>query len=234
MVKNIFAFRSMRDFWNKQTSGKLGPGGRDGGNYSLEARELMMFLDTEKKYNCLELGCGNGDLHAEMNHLYNKYVGVDFSTSNIAVFQKRYPQARLLCCDVFEFETEERFDLIHSNHFVQCLSLKQIECLQKKLLRMCLPGGIIIHRGFLDRRLKLLYFTGYLYPGIHRRLYRRILHPFAYRALELFNKITGTYNQLGYWHTRDEILDIHKRLEVPVEIFSSPIHPNRFNIVLRR
>jgi len=231
---NILAFRSMQDFWNRQTSGKLGPGGKDGGNYCLEARELAMFLEPGKTYDCLELGCGNGDLHGEMLGFYKTYLGVDFSSSNITVFRKRYPDAQLVCSDVLSFSTDRRFDLIHSNHMVQCLSIKHMELLQIKMLDLCRPGGIIIHRGFLDRRLKSLYFTGYLYPGIHRRLFRRLLHPLAYRILEAFNKITGTHNQLGYWHTREEILDIHRRLKVQAEIFSSPVHPNRFNIVVRR
>lgn len=231
---NIFAFRSMQDFWNKQTSGKLGPGGTDGGNYKMEARELAMFLEPGKTYDCLELGCGNGDMHGEMNRFYKTYLGIDFSESNIAVFRKRYPEAQLICSDVLGFSTERRFDLIHSNHMVQCLSTSQIALLQKKLIGICAPGGMIIHRGFLDRRLKSLYFTGYLYPGIHRRLFRRLLHPLAYRALEIVNRITGTHNQLGYWHTREEILDVHRALNVSVEVYSSPVHPNRFNIVVRR
>jgi hypothetical protein len=61
----------------------------------------------------------------------------------------------------------------------------------------------------------------------------KLFHPLAYRMLELFNRLTGTYNQLGYWHTRDEILDIHRRLGVEAEIFNSPLHPNRFNTVIR-
>ena len=99
---------------------------------------------------------------------------------------------------------------------------------------MCSKGGIIMHRGFLDKRLLSLYFKGYLYPGIHRLKLQRLLHPLAYRVLELFNRLTGTYNHLGYWHTREEILDIHQRLRVEAEIFNSPLHQNRFNIVIHR
>jgi SAM-dependent methyltransferase len=231
---NIVAFRSMKDFWNKQSSGLLGPGGKKGGNYLLESRELAMFLDPVKKYNCLELGCGSGELHSEMSVFYSSYMGVDFSASNLEVFHKKHPGADITCSDVLAFETDQRFDLIHSNHMVQCLTAAQIALLQKKLLGMCAPGGIIIHRGFLDRRLKSLYFSGYLYPGIHRRIFKRLLHPLAYRALEFFNKITGTYNQLGYWHTREEILDIHQRLGAEAEIYNSPLHANRFNIVVKR
>jgi hypothetical protein len=86
----------------------------------------------------------------------------------------------------------------------------------------------------LDKRLIRLYFIGYLYPGINRYKMQRLLYPLGYRLLDLFNRLTGTYNLLGYWHTRDEILDIHQRLGVEAEIFSSPLHPNRFNIVIRR
>ena len=231
---NIYAFRSMKDFWNKQTSGCMGPKATRGGNYFLEARELMMFLEPGKKYSTLELGCGSGELYSEMSEFYSSYIGVDFSASNLGIFKKKHPEVNLICSDILEFNTEQKFTLIHSNHLVQCLSLHQIEQMQKKLLELCLPECIIIHRGFLDRRLKSLYFRGYLYPGIHRCLLSRIFYPTAYRALEFFNKITGTLNALGFWHTREEILDLHKRLGVAVEIYSSPVHPNRFNIVVRR
>lgn len=231
---NIFAFRSMRAFWNQQKSGKLGPGGTDGGNYVLEAQEIKMFLDPNRTYNCLELGCGNGDLHGEMKNFYKSYIGVDFSKSNLSVFRSRYPDAHLICADVLALPLNRRFDLIHSNHMVQCLSVKQIMLMQKQLIDLCEPGGLIIHRGFLDRRLKTLYFMGYLYPGIHRIVWKRFLYPWAYRALELINILTGTHNQLGYWHTRDQILEIHSTLHVGVEIYNSPLHPNRFNIVVRR
>jgi SAM-dependent methyltransferase len=231
---NIIAFRSVKDFWNKQSSGRLGPGGKGGANYLLEARELAMFLDPTKKYACLEVGCGSGELHSKLRDFYCSYMGVDFSASNLEVFRKNHPDAEIICSDVLTFETDRRFDLIHSNHLVQYLTVHGIEKMQKKLLALCEPGGIIIHRGFLDRRLKSLYFSGYLYPGINRRMFKRLLHPLAYRALEFFNKITETYNQLGYWHRRDEILEIHKRLGVEAEIYNSPLHPNRFNIVVQR
>jgi SAM-dependent methyltransferase len=231
---NIIAFRSLQDFWNKQSDGRLGPGGETGGNYRMEAKELAMFLEPSKKYTCLELGCGNGELYSEMQPFYSNYVGVDFSASNLKYFSEKHPDAHLMCSDVLKFETEKKFDLIHSNHLVQYLTVAQTELMQKKLLGMCTEGGIIVHRGFLDKRLLSLYFKGYLYPGIHRSKLQRLLHPLAYRVLELFNRLTGTYNLLGYWHTRDEILDIHLRLGVEAEIFNSPLHPNRFNIVIRR
>ena len=50
---NILAFRSMQDFWNKQSHGRLGPGGEGGADYFLEARELSIFLDSKKEYACL-------------------------------------------------------------------------------------------------------------------------------------------------------------------------------------
>ena len=229
---NIIAFRSLQDFWNKQSDGRLGPGGETGGNYRMEAKELAMFLEPSKKYTCLELGCGNGELYNEMQQFYGSYMGVDFSATYLKKFSVIHPAAHLMCRDVLTFESDQSFDLIHSTQLVQYLTVTQIEPIQKKLLAMCTTEGVIIHRGFLDRRLLSLYFKGYLYPGIHRLKLQRLLHPLAYRVLELFNRLTGTYNHLGYWHTRDEILDIHRRLGVEAEIFNSPLHPNRFNIVI--
>ena len=231
---NIFAFRSMQVFWNKQSDGRLGPGGKGGADYFLEARELAMFLDPQRKYTCLEVGCGSGELYTETNKYYSRYTGIDFSTSNLEKFREKWPETELICSDVLKFDSKQTYDLIHSNHLVQYLTVPQIEAMQKKLLGICRQGGIIIHRGFLDKRLLSLYFKGYLYPGIHRYKLQRFFFPFAYRALELFNRLTGTYNHLGYWHTRDEILALHDRLGVEAEIYNSPLHPNRFNILVRR
>jgi SAM-dependent methyltransferase len=233
-MPNIIAFNSFLKHWNQQTDGRLGPGGKPGGNYLLEKKELAMFIDPAKKYRCLELGCGNGELHTEMKKHYSQYTGVDFSASILRKFSEIHPGTHLICSDVLTFETDQQFDLIHSNHLVQFLSTTQIELLQKKLLALCAPGGIIIHRGFLDKRLCSLYFKGYLYPGIHRSKLRRTLYPLAYQVLVFFNRCTGTNNHLGYWHTRDEILDIHERLGVEPEIYNSPLHPNRFNIFIQR
>lgn len=233
-MENRIVFKSFEEKWNLQTNGLVGPGGTSCNTYHIEAAELRMFLDVNRKYHCLELGCGNGDLHPHLCDIYDSYTGVDFSASSIQVFKAKYPTARLIVGNALDFSTDRQFDLIHSNHLVQFLTTEEVHVLQKKLLPMCVPGGLIIHRGFLDKKLLGLYFRGYLYPGIHRLKLNRMFHPFFYRVIQLINYITGTHNLLGIWHTRDEILAVHDKLGIQANIFNSPAHHNRFNIVVKK
>ena len=108
---NIVAFKSLKEYWDQQTDGHLGPGGKPDWNYSLEAKELIMFLDSSKKYTCLELGCGNGALYSEMKQYYSQYTGVDFSASNLKTFQEKHTDTHLICSDVLKFDTDKNLSL---------------------------------------------------------------------------------------------------------------------------
>ena len=73
-----------KKLWTGKTSGELNPKW----SYEDDCKELEQFLDN-KKYDCLELGCGNGELYAVAMKHYNSYCGVDFSKSNIEIFKKK-------------------------------------------------------------------------------------------------------------------------------------------------
>ncbi|OIO68548.1 MAG: glycosyl transferase [Zetaproteobacteria bacterium CG12_big_fil_rev_8_21_14_0_65_55_1124] len=72
-----------------------------------EDRNYMRFLIPEG-LRVLDLGCGTGDLLAELRPSYG--VGVDFSQSMLKVAEDQYPDLHFVCGDVEEKKTFEGFD----------------------------------------------------------------------------------------------------------------------------
>jgi SAM-dependent methyltransferase len=67
----------------------------------------------------LELGCGPGDLLAELRPSYG--LGIDFSEAAIQVARSKYPQLEFRQADVHDFECTEKFDVIVCSDLVNDL-----------------------------------------------------------------------------------------------------------------
>jgi cyclopropane fatty-acyl-phospholipid synthase-like methyltransferase len=227
MKKNIQYFHK---FWNTQTDGRISPY-RD---YHHEMNELLFFLEKDKKYNCLELGCGNGELYGLTKHLYENYTGVDFSESNIEIFKKKYPTANIISKDVLEISNDSTYNLIHSNGLLQYLTLKQIEELIINSLDQCEDNGFILHRGIPDKRMQFLYLTGYLKPGEEVIRLQKILNPVLYKFYAFSSRIFQGGDRFGFWYKTDDIIRVCKKLKVNYTIFGSIIYRYRFTLLIKK
>ena len=217
-----------KKLWAAKTSGELNPKW----SYEDDCKELEQFLDN-KKYDCLELGCGNGELYAVAMKHYNSYCGVDFSKSNIEKKKKKKFGIELHCADVVDFIPEKKASLIHSNQLLQYLTKSQIKSLIKSNIENCSDNGIIIHRQIPDRRLRRLYFLGYLKPNVNYIKLNQLIFPISYNLYTFFKKITFSYSDFGFWYNTNEILEICDELGVKGEIFGSSLYRYRFNLLIR-
>ena len=86
------------------------------------ANTLYNLLGGRRKV--LDIGVGTGLLTEKMLSLANyKIVGVDFSAGMLEVAQERLANSdvELICADITEFETEEKFEAIVSTGGVICV-----------------------------------------------------------------------------------------------------------------
>jgi SAM-dependent methyltransferase len=217
-----------RDYWDAQASGLPShfiP-------YRDVCKELRYYLEDGQKYRALELGCGNGDLYAHTRELFTDYVGVDFSTNNIRAFSDRFPDTRLVQADVTEYIHPEPRDLIFSVQVMQYLDYGQLETLLLHNLEMVGKNFKIAHVGFLDRKLRSLFLSGYLRPGINKSQFRNILKPTAYTLYEVGSKALHGAGRLGFWHSTDKIQDICEKIGLEYRITGSMTYRYRFNLLI--
>lgn len=101
-----------------------------------------------KKYklkNHLDVGCGSGDLCFETSKITNNSVGIDFSKKMISIARKKFKGKNLKFYDIsiFDYNTDQKFDVISAVGFLEYLSFKEI----KKFISYC--DKIMTNNGLL-------------------------------------------------------------------------------------
>lgn len=90
------------------------------GGFLAAARSLVAQVAPR---NVLEVGCGPGDLAAELFDDSVEYVGLDRSEAEIATARRRRPRSRFLAASAYDLPFEDRrFDLV-----VVCEVLEHLE-----------------------------------------------------------------------------------------------------------
>jgi SAM-dependent methyltransferase len=88
----------------------------------------------------LELGCGSGDLLADLKP--SRGLGIDFSKAAIESAKTKHPQLEFRHADVHEFECDERFDAIILSDLVN--ELWDVQRVFNRARRLSYPGTRII------------------------------------------------------------------------------------------
>lgn len=78
-------------------------------------RGLIDWLQPLSTERILDLGCGTGDLTAEIAKSGATVMGVDFSADMIRSAQQKYPHLPFQVADAHTYRTEKQFDAIFSN-----------------------------------------------------------------------------------------------------------------------
>lgn len=63
----------------------------------------------------LDLGCGTGDLSAQLAQAGANVTGIDFSPGMIAVARQKYPQIAFFVADAHSYQSAETYDAVFSN-----------------------------------------------------------------------------------------------------------------------
>lgn len=105
-------------------------------------RDLLQFLDPKPTERVLDVGCGTGQLTADIAERGAAVVGVDSSPDMIETARKNFPQLQFELCDAAAMSYEQEFDAVFSNAAMHWVTNQQgaISCIARALK----PGGRIV------------------------------------------------------------------------------------------
>jgi len=78
-------------------------------------RDLLVLLNAKPGERILDVGCGTGQLTAEITQFGAEVVGIDSSPDMIATASKNFPRVRFEVADVTALTFENEFDVVVSN-----------------------------------------------------------------------------------------------------------------------
>ncbi|ONI44761.1 hypothetical protein AN641_06040 [Candidatus Epulonipiscioides gigas] len=76
---------------------------------------LLEFLPDNTEQSILDLGCGTGDLTAQIFEQYPNTIGIDSSLEMIERAQSKYPKIKFLNISAYEMDFFDKFDVVFSN-----------------------------------------------------------------------------------------------------------------------
>ncbi len=78
-------------------------------------RDLLVLLNAKPGERILDVGCGTGQLTAEITQFGAEVVGIDSSAEMIAAARKNFPQVKFEVADVTALTYADEFDVVVSN-----------------------------------------------------------------------------------------------------------------------
>ncbi len=105
-------------------------------------RGLIDWLQPVSGERILDLGCGTGDLTAQLAESGAHVVGCDFSPDMIDAAQSKYPHLSFSIADAHTYRSSEPFDAIFSNAALHWM--KQPEQVAETIWLALAPGGRLV------------------------------------------------------------------------------------------
>ena len=103
--------------------------------------------DTAKDLNILDIGCGSGELTAQLaqHTLCNQVVGLDADPQMIQAALKQFPHLTFLQADVRDFDLgESAFDVVFSNAALHWIPSSDMDQAISRISRALKPGGKLV------------------------------------------------------------------------------------------
>ena len=169
---------------------------------------VVELLAPQPGERILDLGCGTGQLTAEIANKCARVVGVDNSANMIGQARQNYPGLTFVLGDAANFHFEEPFDAIFSNAVLHWV--KNADAAADSIARALRPGGRFVAefgghrntRSILDALRAVLGTEAdarcpWYYPSIGE--YASVLerHGFEVRHAELFDRPTSLEGEKG-------------------------------------
>jgi len=111
----------------------------DDRSLAVDYRTLVPLL--RKGMRVLDVGCGSGSITKDIADITGKATGIDNTEKFIKAGKENFPDLDLRCADLFEFNSEEPFDLIVSARTMQWL--RNVDQALIKIKSMLKPGGML-------------------------------------------------------------------------------------------
>jgi SAM-dependent methyltransferase len=112
--RDVRAGEQRREFFDKVADQLARPGPLK--SYYNERIKRVVKFNVPRGSSVIEIGCGVGDLLAELEP--ERGLGVDFSEEVIALARERHPQLEFRVADAGEFEIDEKFDYVVLSNLV--------------------------------------------------------------------------------------------------------------------
>jgi trans-aconitate methyltransferase len=167
---------------------------------------LVEWLEPKEGEKVLDLGCGTGELTAQLAANGAQVMGLDGSASMIASARQHFPDIRFVVADATSFTLPEKFDAIFSNATLHWI--RQKEKVLDRIHRHLLPGGRLVlemgGKGNVDD------IMGALEKAMQKRGYT--LKPFWYfpsvgEYTSLLEEYDFRINQVHYFDRETELAD---------------------------
>ena len=105
-------------------------------------KALLDFIAPDPRQTILDLGCGTGNLNAELATRAGSVLGVDASASMVERARRHFPQLDFQVRDALELPFENRFDIVFSNAVFHWIP--DHECLLGVIHRALKPHGRLV------------------------------------------------------------------------------------------
>ena len=122
-------------------------------------RDLLVLLNAKRGERILDVGCGTGQLTAEIMQFGAEVMGIDSSPEMIATARKNFPHVRFEVADVTALAYKDEFDIVVSNAALHWV--RDQPAAIASIARALKPGGRLVFemggRGNLAHLLDPLY-----------------------------------------------------------------------------
>lgn len=169
---------------------------------------LIELLDPKPGERILDLGCGTGQLTAEIARLGAQVVGLDKSAQMLAEARKNFPALAFVEADAANFEFAEAFDAVFSNAALHWV--KDAEGAARSIAGALRPGGRFVaefggHGNIASVMAALRHVLGpgadgqspWYYPSIGEYTPLLERHGFEVRNASLFDRPTPLEGENG-------------------------------------
>lgn len=127
-------------------SGSVTPGAWDAARYQDKhsfvwrfGASLLELLDPQRGERILDVGCGTGQLTAEIARYGAQVVGLDSSVDMLSDARKNFPELAFVLGDASQFDFPEPFDAVFSNAVLHWV--KNADGAVASIARALRPGG---------------------------------------------------------------------------------------------
>lgn len=104
-------------------------------------RDVLGLIDAQPGSTCLDLGCGNGALTAELAARGLAVRGVDASRAMVELARQAHPDLRFDVADATDFELEAPVDVVFSNAVLHWIDRDRQPQALACVARALVPGG---------------------------------------------------------------------------------------------
>ena len=104
----------------------------------------MDLIDAEAGARCLDLGCGNGTLTAELAASGLDVVGMDASPEMIDLARATHPELRFVLGDATSFSLDAPVDVVFSNSMLHWIDRELHPAALARVAAALVPGGQLV------------------------------------------------------------------------------------------